>query len=168
MAFQQALYSVPAHALLASVIRYFQAVCRYRYFKLLVLTTVGYLQLACHGCNRIVLRLGAFLQLVACDRVVALAYDCLASGYRNTCKSLFSDEAAFRYAVSVIRQGCSVIRLRIAVCRDLYRYRRDRQLAVRSPRHNILFSFINGSYCSFSKCCQILASVCSFCTHLDS
>ena len=168
MAFQQARYSVPVHALLVSVIRYFQAVRRYRHFKLLVLTTVGYPQLACHGCNRIVLRLRAFLQLVACDRVVALAYDCLASGYRNTCKSLFSDEAAFRYAVSAIRQGCSVIRLRFAVCRDLYRYRLDAQLTVLSPRYDILFSFINGSDCSFSKYCRILASVCSFCTHLDS
>ena len=44
----------------------------------------------------------------------------------------------------------------------------DRQLAVRSPRYDILFSFINGSDCSFSKCCRILASVCSLCTHLDS
>ena len=48
------------------------------------------------------------------------------------------------------------------------RYRLDRQLAVRSPLYNILFSFIYGSDCSFSKYCQILASVCSLCTHLDS
>ena len=67
---------------------------------------------------------------------------------------------------------CSVVDLAVMVSLDSYyhfiRYRLDRQLAVRSPLYNILFSFINGSDCSFSKCCQILASVCSLCTHLDS
>ena len=80
--------------------------------------------------------------------------------------------ADFRYFIAGYHMLCSVVDLAVMVSLDSYyhfiRYRLDRQLAVRSPLYNILFSFINGSDCSFSKCCQILASVCSLCTHLDS
>ena len=80
--------------------------------------------------------------------------------------------ADFRYFIAGYHMLCSVVDLAVMVSLDSYyhfiRYRLDAQLTVLSPRHNILFSFINGSYCSFSKCCQILASVCSLCTHLDS
>ena len=77
-----------------------------------------------------------------------------------------------RYLIAGYHMLCSVVDLAVMVSFDGYyhfiRYRRDLQLAVPSPRHNILFSFVNGSYCSFSKCCRILASVCSLCTHMDS
>ena len=80
--------------------------------------------------------------------------------------------ADFRYFIAGYHMLCSVVDLAVMVSLDSYyhfiRYRLDRQLAVRSPLYNILFSFINGSDCSFSKCCRILASVCSLCTHLDS
>ena len=80
--------------------------------------------------------------------------------------------ADFRYLIAGYHMLCSVVDLAVMFSFDGYyhfiRYRRDLQLAVPSPRHNILFSFVNGSYCSFSKCCRILASVCSLCTHMDS
>ena len=77
-----------------------------------------------------------------------------------------------RYLIAGYLMLCSVVDLAVIVSYDgyyhFYRYRRNLQLTVLSPRYDILFSFINGSDCSFSKYCPILASVCSLCTHLNS
>ena len=152
--------------MLFSVIGCGCAVCLY--LDLILCITVCDFQFAILGCDDVILALRSFRKLIARDRIVAFTHYGLASVYRYACKSVFSDEASLSDVISAVCQCGSVIRLLIALCRDLNLHRIDcyscfpRKCSSSATNRNIFFH-IYGIFTYIYKfwfCCTPIFLIC--------